>query len=155
MSFELSSATHARLSAEMAELSGPFKVEIAKRIEEARALGDLSENGDYHAAKDEQGQKEARLNDVKGVLEGAVIVEPRNDGSIGVLSKVTIDWGGGREETFLVGNIEEKVAGGPDVLTTDSALGHALLDSKAGVGDSVSYLAPNGKTLTITVTKVA
>ena len=60
-SSELSPTAHARLKAELELLTGEGRIEIANKIETARALGDLSENGDYHAAKDQQGQMEARI----------------------------------------------------------------------------------------------
>ena len=71
----LSRATHDRLQAELEDLTTRGRVEIARAIEAARALGDLSENGDYHAAKDSQGKMEARIRQLQQVLQDAVIVD--------------------------------------------------------------------------------
>ena len=65
-----------RLAAELAELEGPRRAEIVKKIEAARAEGDLKENGGYHAAREEQGKNEARIKQLKHMLEHAVIGAP-------------------------------------------------------------------------------
>src|SRR3954470_24455735 len=107
---ELSPAAHARLNAELVELTGEGRIEIAKKIEAARALGDLSENGDYHAAKEFQGQMEARIRQLQGILIDAVIVEASDeDDAVGVGSVVEIRFEGDDDtETYLVGHIEER-----------------------------------------------
>ena len=71
---ELSQAAYDRLSAELNTLTSSGRLEIAEKIEAARELGDLKENGDYHAAKDEQGKMEARIGQIAGLLEDAVVV---------------------------------------------------------------------------------
>src|ERR1700691_3615198 len=71
---ELSPETHARLVAELEQLTTVGRIEIAKAIEAARALGDLSENGDYHAAKDAQGKMESRVRQLQAMLKTAIIV---------------------------------------------------------------------------------
>src|SRR3954471_17675125 len=71
----LSPEAHQRLQEELHDLTTRGRVEVAQRIEAARALGDLSENGDYHAAKDDQGKMEARIRHIEGILRGASIVE--------------------------------------------------------------------------------
>jgi transcription elongation factor GreA len=146
MATQLSPEAHARLTAELDDLVVRGRVEIAKRIEEARALGDLSENGDYHAAKDEQGKMELRIRQLKAMLEDVAIVEGgSSDGTVSVGATVTIDFGEGDTEQYLVGNIEEKKEG-VEVVSPDAPLGKALLGRT--VGDDVSYEV-NDRTLTV------
>src|SRR2546421_12577051 len=71
----LSPQAHQRLTEELAERSGPTRRQISELIERARELGDLKENGDYHAAKNEQGLNEARIRQLEAVLKDAVVVE--------------------------------------------------------------------------------
>src|ERR671930_2562495 len=75
----LSPAAYERLKAEYDDLTTRGRVEIAQHIERARELGDLSENADYHAAKDDQGRMEARIRQIQALLENAVIVETPDD----------------------------------------------------------------------------
>ena len=72
---KLSPRAHERLTEELAERSGPTRRQISELIERARELGDLKENGDYHAAKNEQGLNEARVRQLEAMLKRAVVVE--------------------------------------------------------------------------------
>ena len=85
-----------RLAAELAELEGPRRADIIKKIEAARAEGDLKENGGYHAAKDEQGKTEARIRQLKHMLENAHIGNPPvgESGVVGLGMLVTVDIAG-------------------------------------------------------------
>jgi transcription elongation factor GreA len=153
---ETSSATwltqeaYDRLSAELAFLSGEGRTELAKKIEEARSEGDLKENGGYHAAKDEQGKQEARIRQLRQLLESATVGEAPSstDGSVASGMVVTVELAGD-EMTFLLGSRE--VAGDTDldVYSEKSPLGSAIVGHK--VGDSASYTAPNGKEVTVKV----
>ena len=146
MAIPLSPEAHARLQAELDDLVVRGRVEIAKRIEEARALGDLSENGDYHAAKEEQGKMELRIRQLKGMLDDAAIVEAGpDDGTVRVGATVTVDFGDGDTERYLVGSIEETKEGA-DIVSPDAPLGRALLGRS--VGDDVAYEV-NGRTLAV------
>ena len=146
MAIPLSPEAHARLRAELDDLVVRGRVEIAKRIEEARALGDLSENGDYHAAKEEQGKMELRIRQLKGMLDDAAIVEAGpDDGTVRVGATVTVDFGDGGTERYLVGSIEETKEGA-DIVSPDAPLGRALLGRS--VGDDVAYEV-NGRTLAV------
>src|ERR1700694_3878068 len=78
---ELSRVTHDRLRAELEDLTTRGRVEVARAIEAARALGDLSENGDYHAAKDTQGKMESRIRRLQHTLGQAVVVDDEAVGS--------------------------------------------------------------------------
>lgn len=146
MAIPLSPEAHARLKAELEDLVVRGRVEIAKRIEEARALGDLSENGDYHAAKEEQGKMELRIRQLKGMLGDATIVEAGPaDGTVRVGATVTVDFGDGDTERYLVGSIEETKEGA-EIVSPDAPLGQALLGRS--VGDVVAYEV-SGRTLQV------
>jgi len=150
---ELSAETHARLVAELKELTTVGRIEIAKAIEAARALGDLSENGDYHAAKDAQGKMESRVRQLQAMLKTAVIVsgESQAVGVVGTGSIVGIRYeGDDNVERYLLGSIEERrddIA----VMSPGSPLGQAL--NGRSVGDVVEYEAPNG-TLRVAIVSV-
>lgn len=141
---QLSPETHARLTEELEDLTTRGRVEIARQIEAARALGDLSENGDYHAAKDSQGKMEARVRQLQAMLGSAVIVEPGGGGDkVATGSIVEIRYAGDEDtERYLVGSIEERREG-VGVVSPGSPLGLALLGHSAG--DTVEYDAPTGK----------
>jgi len=148
MATQLSPEAHARLTAELADLVVRGRVDIANRIEEARSLGDLKENGEYHAAKDEQGRMDLRIRQLQAMLEEVTIVQGGSaDGTVRVGATVTIDFGDGETERYLVGNIEEKKEG-VDVVSPDAPLGKALLGR--ALGDDVAYEV-SGKTLAVKI----
>jgi len=138
-----------RLSAELAELEGPKRAEIVKRIEAARAEGDLKENGGYHAAKEEQGKMEGRIRQLRHMLEHAIIGTPPSSesGIVGVGMKIKVDIGGD-EMRFLLGS-REIAATDLDVYSENSPLGSAILGAK--VGETVSYKAPNGREISVAI----
>lgn len=137
MATQLSPEAHARLSAELEEIVVNGRVEIAKRIEEARQLGDLKENGEYHAAREEQGKIELRARQLRGMLDDVIIVEGgSDDGTVQVGAIVTIDFGDGDTERYFVGSIEEKRED-VEILSPDAPLGKALIGKM--VGDDISY----------------
>lgn len=142
---QLTRATYERLQAELEDLTTRGRVEIARAIEAARALGDLSENGDYHAAKDAQGKMEARVRQLQATLEHAVVVESSEaaaGGKVATGAVVGIRYEGDDSvEHFLVGSIEER-RDGLEVLSPSSPLGQALLGKSPG--DTVEYEAPGG-----------
>jgi len=142
---QLSQDTFQRLEAELDDLTTRGRVDIARAIEAARALGDLSENGDYHAAKDSQGKMEARIRQLQAMLEDAVIVDRDAVGTADAVTTgviVSLRYAGDDDvEAFLIGSIEEKREG-VSVISPNSPLGRALMGKK--VGDSVSYDAPSG-----------
>jgi len=146
-SHHLSKATHDRLTTELEDLTSRGRIEIAQKIQAARELGDLSENGDYHAAKDEQGKMEARIRQLEAILEDAVVVEEIDTETVSAGTIVDIRYEGDDEvERYLVGSIEER--GDIDVISPTSPLGQALIG--ASLGDKVSYESPGG-TLTVEV----
>jgi transcription elongation factor GreA len=141
---QLTQATYERLKAEHEDLTTRGRVEIARAIESARALGDLSENGDYHAAKDSQGKMEARIRQLQATLKTAEVVDVKEgvQDEVAAGTIVTIRYVGDTDvERFFVGSIEER-GEGVDVVSPGSPLGKALLGR--GKGDEVEYEAPGG-----------
>src|SRR5688500_7191352 len=134
-----------KLKQELGFLEGEDRQRIIKDIATARAHGDLSENAEYHAARDEQGQKEARIRQVRQMLENAEIITGDDDDSVVKPGKlVTIRHEGDDEsETYLLGLREEKRYAGHDVLTPESPLGKALLGKR--VGERVAAEVPAGE----------
>ena len=138
-----------RLKAELDQLSGTGRTEIAKKIEAARDEGDLKENGGYHAAKEEQGKMEARIRQLTQLLENSIVgTKPADDGIVEQGMVVTVEMFG-EEVTFLLGSRE--IAEGTDleVYSEKSPLGRAI--NGKTVGDKASYKAPNGKTIQVRV----
>jgi transcription elongation factor GreA len=138
-----------RLAAELADLETVGRTEVIKKIEAARAEGDLKENGGYHAARDEQGKIEARIRQLKQMLENATIGAPpaSADGVVGagmVVSAIVAD----DEMRFLLGS-REIATDDLDVYSEKSPLGAAVLGAK--IGDKVSYSLPNGKTVSVEI----
>ncbi len=150
---QLSAAAHERLRTEHEDLTTRGRIDIARKIEVARELGDLSENGDYHAAKEEQGKMEGRIMHLARILENAEIVEDDGEGGdiVRAGSIVSILYDGEDEpERYLVGSIEEQR---DDVLVVSpgSPMGGALLDAK--IGDTGEYESPGGM-LKVTVVEI-
>jgi transcription elongation factor GreA len=133
-----------KLKDELEFLEGDDRQRIISDIATARAHGDLSENAEYHAAKDEQGQKEARIRQVRQMIENAEIITSDDDDSVVKPGKlVTIRHEGDDEsETYLLGLREER-GGDYDILTPDSPLGRALLGRSPG--DKIVAKAPRGE----------
>ena len=146
----LTQEAYDRLKAELDYLSGPGRVDIAKKIEAAREEGDLRENGGYHAAKDEQGQMEARIVTLQHILENARVGgPPRTDGVVGPGMTVTVRFVKDEDEvTFLLASREE--SGSPiDVYSPRSPLGAAIMGKK--VGEKATYSLPNGRNTTVEI----
>lgn len=138
-----------RLSAELAHLENVGRKEITAKIEAARAEGDLKENGGYHAARDEQGKMEARIRQLKQMLENAHIGTPpaSEDGKVGPGMVVTAIVGGS-DMKFLIGS-REIAADDIKVYSEKSPLGAAVLGAE--IGATVSYAAPNGKQISVEI----
>ncbi|MCU1415595.1 MAG: transcription elongation factor GreA [Microbacteriaceae bacterium] len=142
-----------RRTAELEQLSGEGRIEIAKKIESAREEGDLKENGGYHAAKEEQGKMEARIRVLTELLRHAKVGEaPESDGVVGSGSVITARILGDKS-VFLLGSRE--IVGEDsdlDVYSEGSPLGGAIMGHR--VGDTVTYTAPNGKEISVEIDKV-
>lgn len=153
----LSPQAHTRLTEELAHRTGQGRRDLADWIERAREHGDLKENADYHAAKNEQGLSEARVRQLEAILGDAIIVEAAVSVDI-VEAGVVIDIQMGDEEiiTYLVGSIEERHAEF-DVLSIASPLGKTLIGRARG--EVVSYETPGsvvapGRVLDVTIVDV-
>jgi len=148
----LSQTAFDRLQAELDDLTTRGRVDIAQTIERARELGDLSENADYHAAKDDQGRMEARIRQIQALLEQAVILDQCDDSStVANGSIVSLRYEGDDDiERFLIGSIEERRDDVP-VISSASPLGRVLLGRKPG--DWVEYQAPGG-TLKVEIVEI-
>jgi transcription elongation factor GreA len=149
----LSRTAFERLAAEHHDLTTRGRIEMARKIEDARLLGDLSENGDYHAAKEEQGKMEARIRHLASLLEEAEIIE--GDEGAGIVthgSVVEIRYqGDDATEKLLFGSIEER-HDDLEVVSPGSPLGQALEGRRAG--ETVDYEAPGGGTLAVEIVSV-
>jgi transcription elongation factor GreA len=140
----LSQDAYDRLQAELDDMRTRGRIDIARAIEAARALGDLSENGDYHAAKDAQGKMEARIRQLEAMFKDVEIVDsaPGASGEVTTGVVVSLRYVGDEDvERYLIGSIEERREG-VSVVSPNSPLGQALMGRKAG--EKVSYEAPSG-----------
>lgn len=127
-------AQKAQLESELAELEGPRRAEVVQAIATARGFGDLSENFEYHAAKNEQGLLEHRIRQIRDRLDRSVLVDESSSagGKVGVGSKVEIEDENGERLSVEISSV-----GG---VSPDSPLGRALLGRQAG--DEVDVHAP-------------
>lgn len=143
---ELSQSAYDRLVAELEDLRTHGRIELADRIERAREHGDLKENAEYHAAKEEKAKMEARIAQLFGILEDAVIVDSSGSDVVRVGSIVTLKYDGDDDdeaETYLVGSIEETATEADHVVSPSSPMGEQLLGAK--VGATIAYEAPGGE----------
>lgn len=146
-----------KLKSELDQLSGPGRAEIAAKIAAAREEGDLRENGGYHAARDEQGQQEARIRQLSDMLRRAKVGEPSAAiDEVAPGSRVTIAFDGDESDTdtFVLGSREllGLDTDAANVYSPQSPLGAAILGLHPG--DEASYAAPNGRSINVTVVKV-
>jgi transcription elongation factor GreA len=134
----------AKLKAELEDLKGPRREELSKRLRSAIQMGDLSENADYHKAKEDQGFLEGRIQEIEAILRNSVLIENtvNTSGSISIGSHVTIQESGFDPETYhLVGPTEADPRHGK--ISYESPIGRALVDKK--VGDVAEADTPGGK----------
>jgi transcription elongation factor GreA len=125
------------LRTELAELEGPRRTEVVAAIKKAREFGDLSENFEYHAAKNEQGLLEARIRTLRARLDHAEIVEAATGGEVGIGSVVDVE-----DEQGETITVEVSAVGGTGTVSPTSPLGAALLGHKPG--ETVDVQAPRG-----------
>jgi transcription elongation factor GreA len=127
---------------ELRELTTVRRPAIVAKIKAAREFGDLSENFEYHAAKNEQGMMEARINELEAIVKNHVLIEStKSNGVVAMGSTVRFEEDGEGEETYrIVGPAEADPKGGR--VSYESALGKALIGHR--VGDEVEIKTPNG-----------
>ena len=138
----LTAEAHTRLQASLADMTGPVRADIVKKIEAARDEGDLKENGGYHAAKEEQGKLEARIRQLTQLLRDVRVGELPTGETVEEGCLVTVDYGDGDTERFLFANRENaRDEGGKigdlDVFSPESPLGQAIAGHR--VGDSITF----------------
>ncbi len=140
--FELTAEGYLELETELNELKNVKRKEVIVALKEARAMGDLSENADYDAARNDQAQIEARIKELEYKLEHSKIVDKRKKGNgVGIGSVVTIKDDDGEEEEYkLVSSVEADPFN--NKISVDSPIGIAIKGHK--VGDSVLVESPNG-----------
>ncbi len=133
----------AKLIAELETLKGPRRAELALRLRSAIQMGDLSENADYHKAKEDQGFLEGRIQEIEAILRNPVIIEKTQArGVVSIGSFVTIQERDLDPETYhLVGPTEADPRNGK--ISHESPIGSALMDKK--VGDFAEAETPGGK----------
>ncbi|MEX1141135.1 MAG: transcription elongation factor GreA [Thermoleophilaceae bacterium] len=139
---KLTASAYEKLQAEIERLEGEGRREIAARIKTAREWGDLKENAEYHAAKEEAAMLEARIEGLRSQVRSAEVVEAADGDVAGMGSTVTYtDEKTGREMSHkLVPKVEADPAGG--LISIDSPVGEALAGSK--VGDTPTFESPAG-----------
>ena len=155
----LTQEAYDKLKIELDHLSGPGRAAIAQKIAQARAEGDLSENGGYHAARDEQGHQEARIRQLTDMLNRAQVgPAPATSGEVAPGTRITVAFDGDESDTdtFVLGSREllglDENIDATNVYSPQSPLGAAILGKKEG--DATSYVAPNGRSINVTVVKV-
>ena len=132
-----------RLRNELAYLEGEGRQKVIDEIARARAHGDLSENAEYHAARDQQGMQEARIREIRQKLDNAEVIRGDDDEVVKPGKIVTIRYGGDAStETYFIGTREEK-GGAHDVLTPESPIGRVLIGRSTG--DTVVASVPAGE----------
>jgi transcription elongation factor GreA len=140
----LTSEGAAKLEAELLELKGPQREALSRRLHDAIQMGDLSENADYHKAKEDQGFLEGRVQELEYTLRNAIIVKentgPKNVVAVGV--RVTAQETGFDPETFYVVGAKEADSRAGKI-SNESPIGRALMDHR--VGEVVEAETPGGK----------
>jgi transcription elongation factor GreA len=138
----LTKDAYERIKQEIEFLEGPDRRRLAESIGAARAHGDIAENAEYHAAKEEQGRQEAKIRELKAMVDNAEIIEADEDEIVKPGKLVTIRYEGDEPETYLFGVRQEK-GGDHDVLTPESPIGSALAGRAAG--ETVTAAVPAGQ----------
>ena len=133
----------ARIKEQLSELRGPQREEMAKRLRHAISQGDLSENADYHKAKEDQAFLEGKIQELEYIIENAVILDEnhRNHGVVNIGSQVTIQEEGYPPETYLIVGAKEADSKN-NKISYESPIGKAVMDKAEG--EIVSVTTPNG-----------
>ena len=149
----LTPAGKAKLQEELAELKGPRREEIARRLKSAIEMGDLSENADYHAAKEDQGFIEGRIQQIEAILYSATLVEESdiNTSIVQIGNTVTVQEENEPEETFFIVGANEANPRERKI-SYESPMGSALMGHKKG--QTVEVVLPNNSILKIKILKI-
>jgi transcription elongation factor GreA len=137
---------------QLEQLTGVRRPEIVARIKAAREHGDLSENFEYHAARNEQSFLETRIRELEAIVQHHVVIESTGgNGEVGLLNRVTIEEEGSPAETYsIVGPAEADPANGK--ISFESAIGRALMGRRTG--DEVEVVTPSGGTYLVRIARI-
>jgi transcription elongation factor GreA len=139
----LTKAALDRVTEELADREGAKRQQIVEAIATARSHGDLSENAEYHAAREQQGLNESEIRRLRKMLENAQVIETSDDDVVEPGKLVSLRYQGDDDvETYLLG-LQEERGGEHDILTPDSPLGRALVGRSAG--ETVVAQVPAGE----------
>jgi len=149
----LTPAGKAKLQEELADLKGPRREEIARRLKHAIEMGDLSENADYHAAKEDQGFIEGRIQQIEAILSTATLIEDTdlNTSMVQIGNTVTLQEDNEPEETFIIVGANEANPRERKI-SYESPMGSALMGHKEG--ETVEVVLPNNSILKIKILKI-
>ena len=139
----LTPESEAKLKAELEDLKGSKREELSQRLRSAIQMGDLSENADYHKAKEDQGFLEGRIQEFEAILRNSIIIEKtQSQGLVSIGATITIQEADFDPETYhLVGVTEADPRNGK--ISHESPIGRAIMDKK--VGDIAEAETPGGK----------
>ncbi|MCI1831380.1 MAG: transcription elongation factor GreA [Bifidobacterium sp.] len=144
----LTQEAYDKLKEELAYREGEYREEITERIAAARAEGDLSENGGYQAAREEQGKNEGRINELTVKLRNTKILQAPKAGIVGNGSVVTLELAG-KQMVYVLGSRDIAVATDYDVISPESPIGAAIIGAKKG--ETRTYKAPNGREISVSI----
>lgn len=141
-SIQITKEKKQELEEELKERKTKTRPEILEKLQYAKSLGDLSENAEYHAARDAQGKNESRIKEIEATLKNATVIEKQDTDEIGLTSNVTIQKEGedNKRDFTLVSATEADMAEGK--LSVDSPIGAALVGKKEG--DTAEIETPSG-----------
>lgn len=147
-------AGKAKLQEELAELKGPRREDLARRLKQAIEMGDLSENADYHAAKEDQGFLEGRIQQIEAILATAIVAEDTdiNTHVVQIGNTVTLQEGNEPEETYTIVGANEANPRQRKI-SYESPMGAALMGHKKD--ETVTVHLPNGKSVMIKIVNIA
>ena len=140
----LTQEAYDKMKEELAWREGEYRDEILSKVSAARAEGDLSENGGYQAAREAQRVNQGRIDELTVKLRNAKILTAPKEGEVGDGSVVTLELNG-RELVYVLGTRATDY----DIISPESPIGAAI--NGAHAGDTVSYTAPNGREISVTI----
>ncbi len=138
------------LEAELLERKTVLREEIGERVATARALGDLSENAEYHSARDQQGKNETRIMEIESILKRAEIITRTQSGMVELGATVVVNRDGEEKTFMIVSETEADIALGK--ISTNSPMGSAMIGKKTG--ESFSIMTPRGTEVSYTIVSV-
>lgn len=144
----LTQEAYDKMKEELAWREGEYRDDILAKVAAARAEGDLSENGGYHAAREAQRKNQGRIEELTVKLRDSRIITAPPAGQVGDGSLVTLEING-RERVYVLGSRDLSIATDHEIISPESPIGAAIQGHAAG--DEVSYQAPNGREITVTI----